>query len=81
MTTRHLLPYIQQQTIVTGLSNINSSLEDMAFTHLTTVTLGGRHVNHIAGPCTLTLLQSDKLFAGIKLRQSVVIPQDAIALA
>ena len=81
MTTRHLLSYIQQQTIVTGLSNINSSLEDMAFTHLPTVTLGGRHVNHIASPCTLTLLQSDKLFAWIKLRQSVVIPQDAIALA
>ena len=53
----------------------------MALAYLTLVALGRGDVHLLAGTSSLTLRQGDALAAGVELRQAVVVPQDAIALA
>ena len=83
MATSHLLTDVQQQTIVARLSNIYRCLEDMTFAHLSAITLCSRHVDHIRLLTSYIrpLTERHALVAWIKLRQSVIVPQNAVTLA
>ena len=83
MSTRHLLTDIQQQAIVARLLNIYSRLEDVTLANLPLVAFGRCHVDNIRllpSPI-FTLTEFNTLVAWIKLRQSVVVPQDTVSLA
>ena len=79
MTTGHLLTDIQQQAVIARLSNIDGCLEDVTLADFALATLGRSDIHHLAGSLALTFLQANSLTAGVKLRQSVVVPQNAIA--
>ena len=53
----------------------------MALAHFLLIAFRTRHVDFFRLSLSFRLLQTDALAAGIKLRQSVVVPQDAVALA
>ena len=81
MPAGHLLPHVQQQCIVAGLLNVDGCLEDMAFAHFALSTLSRCHVYYLLLTCALTFCQLHALLARVKLGESVVIPQYAVALA
>ena len=81
MATGHLLPHVEQQGIVACLCHVDDCFEDMALAHFLLIAFRTRHVDFFRLSLSFRLLQTDTLATGIKLRQSVVVPQDAIALA
>ena len=80
VATCHLLPNVEQQRIVASLGDIDGCLEDMSLTHFTPPAAGRGDVHHFTLPCPIALHEAHAVAAGIELRQSVVVPQDAVAL-
>ena len=80
MSTGHLLSYIQQQGIITLLIHINRCLEHISLAHLSPCSFCRGYVHHLPIAFSFLFCQSHMLVARIELCQSVVVPQQAIAL-
>ena len=52
----------------------------MALAHLALAALGGGDIHHLATACPLSFHELHTMFAGVEISQTIVVPQDAIAL-
>ena len=81
MTSSHSLSYIEQQTVVARLRNIQFAVEDIALTHLFLAAFGGCDINDFALPCPAVFCQLETLATRIEVGEAVVVPQDSVAFA
>ena len=77
----HLLAYVQQQPVVTGLRNNHLCLEKMALAHFSSAAFRCGDVHRFTGTSTFLPDEWKTVAAGVEFRQAVVVPQNAIALA
>ena len=81
MAACHLLTHIEQQGVVACFGDVDLCFEDMPLADFLLATLGRGDIDLLALAFTSTLRQLYTFFTGVELCQSVVVPQNAIALA
>ena len=81
MTARHLLPDIQQERIVALCEDGEFGDVDIPLSDLAPTTLRRGDIHHLTLSLCSLPFQFDTPVTGIEVRQSIVVPQDAIALA
>ena len=74
----HFLAYVEQQRIVASLCHVDSGFIEVTLAHLPTITLCRGDIHHLTGTLSLSPFQRDAEVARVELRQTVVVPKDAI---
>ena len=82
MSAGHLLADIQHDSVISCLISCEIHRVDISLSYLTPATFGRGDIHHFTGASSFLFVERPtSVIAGIEIRQSVVVPQDAIALA
>ena len=79
MAAGHGLTHVQEQAVSAVGGDVYLALEDVADTHLAPSALGGGDVHCLLLACLVGLGQADGLIGGVKIRETVVVPEQTIA--